>query len=70
MEQCYPKASFRYPRGLVSPDLPGLDSKPAFPDDWNIAAEDVLRESLIHGVADRSEIEAAIGTENDQDTES
>lgn len=70
MEQCYPKVSFRYPRGLVSPNLPGLDSKPMFLDDWNVAAEDVLRESLIHGVADRSEIEAAIRTDGDQDTES
>ncbi|PHQ47188.1 hypothetical protein DJ68_03205 [Halorubrum sp. C3] len=70
MEQSYPKASFRYPRGLVSPDLPGLDSKPAFPDRWNVAPEDVLRESLIYGVDDRSEIEAAIRTDDDQDTDS
>jgi len=65
MEYSYPGVSFRYPRGLVSPDLPGLDTKPVFPEGWNIAAEDVLREPLIHGLDDRSEIESGAKPEND-----
>ena len=63
MEQSYPGVSFRYPRGLVSPDLPGLNSKPVFPDDWNVAAEDVLREPLINGLDDRSEVDNVAGAE-------
>jgi len=66
MEQSYPKISFRYPRGLVSPDLPGLNTKPIFPDNWNIPPEEVLQEPLIYGLNDRSEIEAATQTDDDQ----
>jgi len=67
MEQSYPGVSFRYPRGLVSPDLPGLNSKPAFPDEWNVAVEDVLREPLIHGLDDRSEIDGVASVDAQQE---
>ncbi|MDB2286980.1 hypothetical protein PM038_17315 [Halorubrum ezzemoulense] len=68
MDPCYPGVSFRYPRGLVSPDLPGLDTTPHFRDRWNIAAEDVLQEPLIHGLADRSDIEGK--AKDNQETDS
>ncbi|WP_233255313.1 hypothetical protein [Haloplanus rallus] len=67
MEPSYPGVSFRYPRGLVSPDLPGLDTKPIFPDRWNIAAEDVLREPLIYGLDDRSEVKSKTADSLDTD---
>lgn len=70
MEQSYPGVSFRYPRGLVSPDLPGLNSKPVFPDDWNVAAEDVLREPLIHELDDRSEVDNVAGAEAEDEERS
>lgn len=69
MEQSYPGISFRYPRGLISPDLPGLNTKPVFPDDWNIPPEEVLQEPLIYGLDDRSEIHTATETENEDETE-
>ena len=67
MEQSYPGVSFRYPRGLISPDLPGLNSKPELPDEWNVAAEDVLREPLIHGLDDRSEIDGVASVDAQQE---
>jgi len=67
MEQSYPGVSFRYPRGLISPDLPGLNSKPVLPDEWNVAAEDVLREPLIHGLDDRSEIDGVASVDAQQE---
>lgn len=64
MEKCYPGVSLRYPRGLVSPDLPGLDTKPAFPDAWNVAPEDVLQEPLIYGLDDRGDVDIGSGEES------
>ncbi len=52
----YPGASFRYDRGLVSPDLPGLSTSPSFPDEWDVDPDEVLREPLIYGVDDRDDI--------------
>jgi len=52
----YPGASFRFSRGLVSPDLPGLETAPSFPDDWDVDSHEVLREPLIHDLSDRREV--------------
>jgi hypothetical protein len=56
MEWVYEDTSFRYSRGLVSPDLPGLETKPSFPDDWGIDDKDVLQTPLIHGLDHRAEV--------------
>ncbi|PHQ37778.1 hypothetical protein DJ69_15235 [Halorubrum persicum] len=67
MEPSYPGVSFRYPRGLVSLDLPGLDTKPAFPNAWNVAPEEVLQEPLIYGLDDRSDVD--MGSEDESESE-
>jgi len=48
----YPGASFRFGRGLVSPDINGLSTDPSFPDAWEIDPADVLAEPLIYGLDD------------------
>ncbi|WP_277542876.1 hypothetical protein [Haloarcula laminariae] len=65
MEHSYPGASFRYERGLVSPDLPGLETKPSFPEKWDVAEEDVLKEPLIYGLDDRSDVGSTVEDETD-----
>lgn len=55
-ENFYVGAAFRYSRGLVSPDLPGLSTEPSYPDEWLDEDETMLREPLIHGLATRDDV--------------
>jgi len=52
----YPGAAFRYDRGLVSPELPGLSTEPSYPAEWLEEGDSLLREPLIHGLSDRDDI--------------
>lgn len=52
----YPDASFRFGRGLVSPDIEGLATEPSFIDEWEIDPDDVLGEPLIEGLDDRRHV--------------
>jgi len=52
----YPETSFRFDRGLVSPDIEGLATEPSFIDEWGINPDDVLGEPLIDGLDDRRHV--------------
>jgi hypothetical protein len=52
----YRDASFRFDRGLVSPDIEGLATEPSFIDEWGIDPDDVLGEPLIEGLDDRRHV--------------
>jgi len=61
----YPGVSLRYQRGLVSPDLPGLESTPSFIDEWDVDPDAVLQEPLIHGLESRDQItDDSVGVKN------
>ena len=63
LEQEYPNMSFRYDRGLVSPDLPGLTTEPSFGDTWGIPDADLLQDPLIHDLDHRRDVPSG-GTNN------
>lgn len=58
----YKDKAYRFPRGLVHPDLKGLDTVPQLPDEWDIAEDQRLQDPIIPDLDTQT-------TTYDQDTE-